>query len=65
MSKSCTKSLCKGEMTLLLGKYGEYWKCSKCGYAVSRWCSCGGTRELTTYNGQSVARCTACKKYRY
>lgn len=61
----CTESYCKGTLELLMGPYGSYWKCCKCGHTISKKCACGGDRELTTYNGKSVSRCTKCKKYRY
>lgn len=61
----CTKSSCNGKLALFTGEYGAYWRCFKCGHTISKLCACGGTRELTTYDGKSVTRCLKCKKYKY
>jgi hypothetical protein len=60
---NCIK--CNGNLKDQFGKFGDYWKCSKCGYTLSKRCICGGKRELITFGGKSVAKCTTCRKYRY
>ncbi len=61
----CNQMNCKGEFVERVSEYGPYWICSVCGHKIDKKCICGGKREMTTYNGSSVAKCSKCKKYRY
>ncbi len=62
---SYTKTDHGNGIALFIGRYGQYWRFFRSGRTVSKICVCGGTREITKFDGQMVTRCRKCKKYRY
>lgn len=61
----CNQANCKGTFEECVSEYGPYWRCPVCRHTIDKRCQCGGKRELTSYNGISVTRCSKCGTYKY